>query len=261
MILLLCTSSTSSSLLNYKYPSASPCKSSSPINEQADPSCPKCPQQGPGQCLRFLMVSIPSLGLLSLSFPKVILSWGFPIVKLWTIPSASSTSGRINESDGQLYAISFMLCVDLERSLIRDNTMAICSQATSSLSSVSIDSVTSVEAMDSNNWILSECSLVVAVRKGLEQDELTLRQRLGRYRSGMWKQLLVDRTRRTCLQSMPENSNWWQLQLMWSWQGIQITLHPPSIWVWCLTWKQPSSTRRDAYCGANTSSSWSLLKA
>jgi len=48
---------------------------------------------------------------------------------------------------------------------------------------------------------------------------------------------------------------------MCPWHESQVTLQTPFIWVWCLTWKQYSSIGKDAYCGANTSYSWSLPKA
>lgn len=168
--LIVSTKTTISSILIYKYPRVVPFIWSLLVIGQSVASCPKCPQQGPEWCLLFLEISTPTLGCLSFSFARVIGSSGFSIVKL-PIPPESSTSGKIRESGGQLYALSPCVCVG--RSLICDNTMEIRSQATSRRSSVSTDSAISVEAMDSSNWIFSECILEV-------EDELTHCHRVGR---------------------------------------------------------------------------------
>lgn len=115
---------------------------------------------------------------------------------------------------------SLIPCNETGCSFIRDKRMEIWSFAISSLSLDLADSVTRVDTILCNIWILSAWSLG-ALWKSFAEGVLILRQRMGRYLSGIWKQFPVEKTRRACRQRIPENSKWWQLQLMMPSLGAQ----------------------------------------
>lgn len=140
--------------------------------------------------------------------------------------------------------ISLVLCNETGSSRMRDKRMETCSVAISSLSLDLADSVTRVETIFCNNCILSACSLG-ALWRSFAEGMLIRRHRAGMYLSGIWKQFPVERTRSACRQRIPENSKWWQLQLMMPSRGTQYTLRPPSAFVWCRT-RKPSSIWKDA---------------
>lgn len=108
--------------------------------------------------------------------------------------------------------ISLAPCSEIGCSLMRDRRMETCSVAISNRSLDLADSVIRDETIFCNNWTLSVRSF--GALWSLEEGMLIRRQRMGRYLSGIWKQFPVERTLRECLQRIPENSNWWQLQLI-----------------------------------------------